>query len=155
MALREFSLKYKQQGYPRNLHAWTGKVTVTDVSASSLVYVDGLYSVEEYFLFPNCNVPLHHHPCDTVTIFLGGSFYGFRIDGSRTDSKQYTNTDFGHVGGILDSGDTHGALIGNGGAVSLVVAQWESLEQMNSAAIEWYGEPSGPIHAKLLGQKVT
>ena len=151
MSVREFALKYQQDGYPRNQNPWTGKVIVTDVSASSLVYVDGLYSVEEYFLFPNSNVPAHHHPCDTVTIFMGGSFFGLSIGGSGSGSKKYLNKDFGNVGGILKAGDTHAALIGDGGAVSFVVAKWASLEQMNSAAIEWYGPPSGPVHEKLLG----
>lgn len=152
MAVREFALKYKEQGYPRNLHPWTGQVVVTDVSASSLVYVDGLYSVEEYFLFPNSSVPAHHHPCDTVTIFLGGDFFGLSIGGSGSGSKKYSNKDFGEVGGILIAGNTHGALMGDKGAVSLVVAQWDNIDQMNSAAIEWYGNPSGPIHAKLLSK---
>lgn len=153
MSLREFALKYKADGYPRNTHPWAGKVIVTDVSASSLVFVDGLYSVEEYFLFPNCNVPIHHHPCDTVTIFLGGSFFGMSIGGSGTGSRKYNSSDFGDVGYPLKAGDSHAALIGDGGAVSLVVTKWDNLEQMNSAAIEWYGDPSGPIHAQLLARR--
>lgn len=112
--------------------------------------MDGLYTVEEYFLFPNSTVPLHSHPCDTVTIFLGGSFFGFSIGGSGAGSKKYTQEDYGAVGGILLAGDQHSALIGEGGAVSLVLAKWNSLEQRNSAAIEWYGAPSGPVHQKLL-----
>jgi hypothetical protein len=153
MSIREFAQDYQQRGYPRNTHEWTGKVVVTDVSASSLIYVDELFTVEEYFLFPNCTVPLHSHPCDTITIFLGGSFFGFSIGGSGAGSKKYTMNDYGAVGGVLAAGDTHSALIGDGGAVSLVVAQWKDLEQRNSAAIEWYGAASGPVHETLLAKR--
>jgi hypothetical protein len=153
MSIREFTESYKQRGFPRNVHEWTGKVIVTDVSASSLIYVDGCYTVEEYFLFPACNVPLHSHPCDTITIFLGGSFFGFSIAGSGSGSKKYSAADYGSIGGILTAGDKHGAVIGQGGAVSLVVAEWKDLAQRNSAAIEWYGEPSGPMHQALLHQQ--
>ena len=150
MSLREFSLDYKVRGYPRNQHAWSGKVVLTDVSSSSLVYVENLFTVEEYFLFPNSTVPLHSHPCDTVTIFLGGSFFGFSIGGSSTGSRKYTNADWGEVGHVLRAGDQHSALIGNNGAVSLVVTMWPDKVALNSAAIAWYGEPSGPMHKKLL-----
>jgi hypothetical protein len=155
MSIREFADSYRERGFPRNVHEWTGKVVVTDVSASSLIYVDGFYTVEEYFLFPNCNVPLHSHPCDTITIFLGGSFFGFSIGGSGSGQRKYSAKDYGTVGGVLKAGDKHGALIGQGGAVSLVVAEWKDLGQRNSAAIEWYGEPSGPVHKALLQKQLT
>lgn len=150
MSIREFAESYKQRGFPRNTHEWTGKVVVTDVSASSLIYVDGCYTVEEYFLFPGCNVPLHSHPCDTITVFLGGQFFGVSIGGSGSGSKKYAAADYGAIGGVLNAGDKHGALIGEGGAVSLVIARWPSLESRDSAAIQWYGEPSGPVHQALL-----
>lgn len=150
MSIREFAQDYQQRGYPRNDHEWAGKVVVTDVSASSLIYVDGLYTVEEYFLFPNCTVPLHSHPFDTITIFLGGSFFGFSIGGSGTGSRKYTKADWGEVGQVLKAGDQHSALIGDKGAVSLVVTMWLDKLALNSAAIAWYGEPSGPVHKKLL-----
>jgi hypothetical protein len=150
MSLREFALNYKLREYPRNQHEWSGKVVLTDVSASSLIYVENLFTVEEYFLFPNCTVPLHSHPCDTVTIFLGGSFFGLSIGGSGTGSRKYSNLDWGEVGGVLNAGDQHSALIGDKGAVSLVVTMWSDEAALNSAAVAWYGEPSGPKHKKLL-----
>lgn len=153
MSLTEFARNYAELGYPRNVNPWTGRVVVTDVSSSSIIYVDGRFTVEEYFMYPNSVVPLHSHPCDTVTIFLGGGFYGFSIGGSGSGSKRYDASDYGAVGAVLNAGDQHSALIGDEGAVSLIISEWADLSQLNSAAIEWYGEPSGPIHTKLLERR--
>ena len=75
------------------------------------------------------------------------------IGGSGSGTKKYTESDYGIVGNVLNAGDQHSALIGTGGAVSLVIAEWKTLAQRNSAAIEWYGPASGPVHEKLLAVK--
>lgn len=150
MELLEFAINYRERGYPRNANPWTGKVVVTDTSASAIVYAEGLFTVEEYLIFPNTVSPLHAHPVDTVTIFMGGEFHGIRFSGSDTSEASYGNADYGRIGGVLKAGDTHQATAHASGVVTLIVSKWNNIQEQVSAALNWYGPAIGPLHELLL-----
>ena len=150
MNLTEFCVWYKSLNYPKNQNPWSGKIFLTDVSSSSIVYAHKNFLVEEYHLFPNCVVPPHSHPFNSITIFLGGNFRGYRVGGSHETYRDYDSKDIGSIGSILMAGHEHGASMGELGSSSLVVSEWLDLNKQNSAAIEWYGPPSGPVHDKLI-----
>jgi hypothetical protein len=152
MNLFEFACWYKESGYPRNSNPWTGKVFVTDVSSSSIIYVQDQFTVEEYHMFPNAHAPGHSHPVDTLTIFLGGELSGTRLLGSGTFSTPMQPPN-NSVGGVLRKGDTHGLTSGSTGATMFTIFDWDNLTKRNSGIIEYYGPSLGPIHDQLLSQR--
>ena len=147
MHLVEFCVWYKSLNFPKNTNPWSGKIYYTDCSSSTIIFEHENFLVEEYHLFPNTVVPLHNHPFNTISIFLGGSFLGYR---NLDNKKLYTEQDIGKIGNILSAGEDHGFDVGPEGAALLVISQWDNLEQRNSATVEYKGLSMGPIHNKLL-----
>lgn len=148
MTLPEFCTWYKSLNFPKNTNQWSGKIFYTDCSSSTIVFVHENFLVEEYHLFPSAVVPLHNHPFDTLSIFLGGEFMGYRetIDNRRL----YNERDIGVIGAVLPAGANHGFIVGPEGASLLVVGKWDNLDQRNSATIVYNGQYMGPQHEKLI-----
>ena len=147
MNLTEFSVWYKSRSFPKNTNPWSGKIFYTDSSSSTIIFSHENFLVEEYHLFPNTKVPLHNHPFETLSIFLGGSFVGFRDAG---ETRIYNEKYIAAIGNILPPGVNHGFDVGPEGAALLVISKWDNLDQRTSATIEYNGPSMGPIHTKLL-----
>jgi len=147
MKLIEFCSWYKSLNFPKNVNPWSGKIYHTDCSSSTIIFVQDNFLVEEYHLFPNTVVPLHNHPFETVSIFLGGSFIGYR---TLENKRLYNEKDIGNIGNILPVGVDHGFTVGADGAALLVISKWDNIDQCNSATLEYTGPSMGPIHDKLL-----
>jgi quercetin dioxygenase-like cupin family protein len=148
MNLIEFSTWYKSLNFPKGRNPWSGKVYYTDCSTSTIIFAHENFLVEEYHLFPNAVVPLHSHPFETVSIFLGGSFLGYKRD--ERSKKTYGDDDIFVIGNVLPVGQEHGFTVGADGATLLVISQWNNLDQRDSATMIYTGPTMGPMHDKLL-----
>lgn len=136
--LTDFAIRYIKAGLPHDSSVFN-RIYVTDCSASSIVYVSGLFSVEMYMVFPNGVFPPHSHPCETITYKFAGDALGF-------------GPTRGVLSDVTEIGDTHELTAGPEGTIIYVMTKWESKEQMESSSIRYIGEPVGPIHKKMKEQ---
>ena len=136
--LIDFAKKYIDAGFPHDRSLEYG-IYCTDCSTSTIVWVSGLFTVEQYLMHPNAIVPPHSHPFDTVTYLFKG-----QLDDYVPLINKYPDK-------VTFKGHTHSFTTGSKGAVLYVISKWDSVNQMESATIKYTGESMGPIHAKLKG----
>ena len=144
MTAAEFARLYWERGCPKD-HSLMDRVFYTDVSTSTIVYREGLFQVELYFMRPLTRVVEHAHPFESVTLFCGGSMRGGR-NGVMSD-KWCTSERSGWVTQPLAPGDTHSFDVGPEGAVFYIISKWDSVSKMTSATLAYEGTALGPLHA--------
>lgn len=147
MTAADFARLYWERGCPKDDSLMT-RVFHTDVSNSIIVFRQGHFQVELYFMNPNAKVVDHAHPFESVTIFCGGSMRGGR--NGVLSSKWCTSSQVGRVAQSLNPGDTHSFEVGPEGAVFYIVSKWDDPQRMTSATIEYIGAPLGPVHSVTL-----
>jgi hypothetical protein len=147
MNIIEFATDYKNKNYPHDFRLMK-RVIVTDVSTSTLVWIDGQFLVELYMMHPNTIVKRHSHPFENITIFFSGVITGSR-QGNNV-GHTLTELDHGRIGVPLPENHWHEFTVGNQGAVFYNISRWSNPTEMDSAIIKYHGEPLGPVHSAFL-----
>lgn len=135
--LIDFAKRYIDAGLPHDRSLSYG-IYYTDCSTSTIVWVSGLYTVEQYLMHPNAVVPPHSHPFDTLTYLFRGTLNSYTAAGKYPDKVTF-------------KGQEHNFKVGPKGAVLYVISKWDSVDQMESATIMYTGKSMGPIHENLKG----
>lgn len=145
MTLLEFANKYKSLGCPINPELM-GRVLVTDVSTSTLIWSEDDFLVELYLMHPHATVVKHSHPFENIILFVNGS-----LAGSREGSEMLApcNNIF-TIGSPLEPNKWHQFVVGSKGATFYNISKWSNTEDKDSAILKYCGEPLGPIHKALL-----
>lgn len=139
--------KFIDNKFPYMTGITNNKIFHTDVSTSTLTWVEDNVVFELYFMHPNTEVVTHSHPFKLTSIFLDGQLRGW------IHKKQLhpwiSKERFGIRNQIHDEGTPHGFIVGENGSTFYTIQIWNHLvTNPKSATEEYLGEPLGPIHAK-------
>ena len=146
--------RFRLSNYVHQNNIPGNQVFVTDLSSSTIVWVEENVVIEYYLLFPNINVPLHSHPFANQLIFLSGDMVAVReqADG-RIVTKTFADKDTHYLGTVMPAGLRHGFTTGNRGCVVYNVQIWDNRSgPALSAAVEYLGPSMGPIHENAMQQ---
>ena len=134
--LIDFTKRYIDAGFPHDRSLEYG-IYCTDCSTSTIVWVSGLFTVEQYLMHPNAAVPPHSHPFDTVSYLFKGQLNNYLPLINKYPER------------VTFKGQTHSFIVGDKGAVIYVMSKWDSVNEMDSATVKYTGQSMGPIHTKL------
>lgn len=148
MNIQEFARDYKDAGYPSN-PGLMRKTYLTDVSTSTLVWDEGEFLVELYFMHPLVKVVPHSHPFESVAIYIGGAIKGRR---EAAFGDWLNSQSAGDISSTLQIGDWHAFETGADGVVLYSISKWADQAQKESATLRYVGKPLGPVHKATLDQ---
>lgn len=147
---QEIINKFIQNNYKPMQNIPNNRVFYTEVSASTLVWVEDRVVIEHYFLFPNLETHLHYHPFENQMIYIFGDITAYR----KMDSeyvKKFTPEDAHKATSIMPIGYGHGFTVGESGAIVYNIQIWPDIvTNPLSAAVEYFGETLGPKHIALI-----
>ena len=146
MSIREFARQYVAKDYPHNPQLMR-RVYLTDVSTSVLVWDEGDYLVELYFMHPLVTIVPHSHPFENLAVHYSGKILGKR---EGVIGQWLTDKDRGSFGYSLKQGDWHAFQTGDTGAVLYNISRWDDVSMKDSATVRYLGEPLGPKHQESL-----
>jgi hypothetical protein len=146
MSIREFAQQYVAKGYPHDPRLMR-RVYLTDISTSTLVWDEGEYLVELYFMHPLAVVVPHSHPFENLSVHYTGKIFGQR---KGVIGRWLTDKDHGCFGIPLAPGDWHSFQVGDTGAVFYNISRWDDCSLKDSATVKYLGEPLGPLHRETL-----
>ena len=158
MSPEEIISKFRARRYAPMPNIPGNRIFLTDISASTLVWVEDNVVIEHYFLFPNTVAPLHSHPFINRLIYMSGDYTGYFLNPNTglNIEKLYNESDRHVIGMPEPIGQLHGSKIGPRGAIIYNVQTWpESVSNPLSASLEYLGPSIGPIHDKELSIKVS
>lgn len=126
------------------------KVIVTDVSTSSICWVEDNVVFEHYYMHPNVEVVMHQHPFANQTIHLAGLMQGYAFK-VNLDNPWLTDDDYLKIGNVYPPHTNHGFRIGPVGAQFInIQIHTHDVTNPKSATELYIGHSLGPIHQGML-----
>ena len=128
------------------------RVFFTDVSTSTLAFVEDNVVFELYYMHPNSEVVMHSHPFKLTSIFMSGDVDAMWTDTNGiTHRKKIPTYEFGQIRNILPEHTVHGFRVGELGAIFYTIQIWNNVvTDPKSATEEYSGDPLGPIHSEQI-----
>jgi len=149
----EIISKFRARRYVPMPNIPGNRIFVTDNTASTLVWAEENVIIEQYFLFPNIENPLHSHPFANRLAYMSGDYtaYIIKLDTGEKIEKTFVDSDRHFILPEEPIGQLHGSKTGPRGAMVYNIQIWpDNVTNPLSASLEYIGTTMGPVHQREL-----